>query len=66
MEKMMKLAQLPESELNKAISEDPSWEALYHFSHLRTNIFAATTFVGEEKTLLVGGEGGALVGFFVR
>ena len=59
----MKLAQLPESELNKAISEDPSWEALYHFSHLRTNIFAATTFVGEEKTLLVGGEGGALVGF---
>lgn len=63
MENMMKLAEMPESELNKEIATNPSWEALYNFSHLRTNIFSTTIFTGEEKLLLVGGECGALVGY---
>lgn len=62
MEQLMKLAVMPESELNKAIAENPTWDALYHFSHIRTNILAPVTFVGEEKALLIGGECGALVG----
>ena len=62
MEQLMKLAAMPESELNKAIAENPTWEALYHFSQLRVNILSPISFVGEEKVLLVGGECGALVG----
>lgn len=62
MEELMRLAGLPESELNKAISENPTWNALYHFSHLRANILAPINFVGKEKALLIGGECGALVG----
>jgi len=61
MEQLMKMAAMPESEINKEIAENPTWDALYHFSQLRGNILSPISFVGEERVLLIGGECGALV-----